>query len=266
MKKLLSCFLVFFLPISIFAEAPYVESTNIIQVPSLEEVLVSNFSGDLIISSTSTTSAGTLLERIYDKEDFFKNCKIIKNITSSKILIQVKRITKRYSVQCRVDFELSIPNKKVSYEISSGSGNVTLIKAFGSAEVALGSGNTNFDQVLFEKLKFDQGSGNLNFLGTSHDLNINSGSGNITFKGILGEKTVIKSGSGDLILNSNKQSKGSLDIFTGSGNVTLNFFKNFKAKISIMNPMSNVENALGSYPDAPFAISIATESGNIVIH
>ena len=166
-----------------------------------KSLVIKNSSGNIKVVSKKDLKK---VEISYDESyPFIERCKIDKRVSKETISFLVSSINSSFwESGCDLDLIVYIPQKRMNYDFSTGSGDVYLDKISGNVSVETGSGSV---------------SGN----GTFQALNVDTGSGDISIHQKMSlEKNVlwkINTGSGDATLFIPKSTKLQWELDTGSG-------------------------------------------------
>lgn len=205
----------------------------------LSGVLLSNISGNVVISSTQGPKAIVLA----NKGVFAAECKMIIERVVDTLVVKVERTSS--SAQCAVDFQLLVPND-VDVDLTVNYGNTTVRGIQGELEFIVGSGNITADGI-FKKIDGESGSGNVDVTGLVGGGRVRTGSGGVDLTFVVSSLS------------------GELDLRTGSGNATIAFPKGTKIKTTFAAGSGQLINELGDAPDAAFKVSMRAGSGNLNI-
>ncbi|MCI5073313.1 DUF4097 domain-containing protein [bacterium] len=213
-----------FVLVSLILNAVHAQSKSF-STEGLKELHVNNLSGDLVITAGKVSE----LAVDYEKLKFSEHCQLTMEKKSERLVIEVKKIKKRWRDGCKVKFNIQVP-KKLDLKLNVGSGNIRADGVHGEAKINVGSGDLNYTSSWIDELDVQSGSGDIEVKGISGQAKLMTGSGEIKLdyaEHAVPEMLTVRSGSGSIQATG---LKSSVDIITGSGSVDLSFNQRMQNK------------------------------------
>ncbi|WP_370965776.1 DUF4097 domain-containing protein [Amycolatopsis sp. cg9] len=151
-------------------------------------------------------------------------------------------------------------------DLLTGSGEVKLDRADGSATIRTGSGGITLGPTL-AGLQLRSGSGSVEASSLAGSATLATGTGNVWLGAVSGE-VMARTGSGDLSVAD--AASGSLDLITGSGEVRIGIRGGTAAEIDLTSSGGRVSSELDVLETAPegevkLRVRARTGSGNAVV-
>ncbi|WP_410634215.1 DUF4097 family beta strand repeat-containing protein [Amycolatopsis sp. cmx-4-83] len=151
-------------------------------------------------------------------------------------------------------------------DLLTGSGEVKLDRADGSATIRTGSGGITLGPTL-AGLQLRSGSGHVEASSVAGSATLATGTGNVWLGAVSGE-VMARTGSGDLSVAD--AASGSLDLITGSGEVRIGIRGGTAAEIDLTSSGGRVSSELDVLEAAPegdvkLRVRARTGSGNAVV-
>ncbi|UOX89923.1 DUF4097 domain-containing protein [Amycolatopsis sp. FBCC-B4732] len=151
-------------------------------------------------------------------------------------------------------------------DLLTGSGEVKLDRADGSATIRTGSGGITLGPTL-AGLQLRSGSGHVEASSVAGSATLATGTGNVWLGAVSGE-VMARTGSGDLSVAD--AASGSLDLITGSGEVRIGIRGGTAAEIDLTSSGGRVSSELDVLAAAPegdvkLRVRARTGSGNAVV-
>lgn len=224
-----------------YAHASIASETKEFATKDFTELMISNPSGDVQVTTTEATSAVVTTT----KKNFSNSCEMTIEVKGHTLNVKVEKKSSFSIAECNVDFAIKAP-KNLNVTAELGAGNLVV-------------SGTNGD------LNFRLGNGNLNAKGLFKKVDGRAGNGKVEINGLDGNG-VIKAGNGDVdLIYAAAITKGSLDLNIGRGDATITLPKSTKVKTHLVAGMGRVDNEFTETPDAAFSVSINAGLGNLKV-
>lgn len=151
-------------------------------------------------------------------------------------------------------------------DILTGSGEVGLERADGSAIIRTGTGDIKLGPTL-SGLQLRTGSGHVEAASVGGSATVATGTGNVWLGAVAGE-VLARTGSGDLSVAD--AASGSLELTTGSGEIRVGIRGGVKAEIDLTSNVGEVSSELDVADNAPaggvaLKVRARTGTGNAVV-